>query len=107
MRHWQSEIPMTSHSLPGGMSLACSCRDSTIGGMPPSTLTMNENCSGGLSTPMCKSGLMPFVCPVSKHSSSGLTPASFIAERSLMIFSYVFGKIMSKTKDFRFSEYFE
>jgi hypothetical protein len=36
---------------------------------------------------MSSSGQMPLVWPVSKHSSSGFTPASFIAESSLMIFS--------------------
>ena len=50
---------------------------------------------------------MPWVWPLSKHSSSGFTPLSFIAESILMILPYVFGKTMSKTKFFRFSEYFE
>ncbi len=59
--------------------------DSTSPGMPPSTLTMNENWSGGRSTPMSRSGATPWVWPVSKHSSSGFTPASFIAWSSLMI----------------------
>jgi hypothetical protein len=47
---------------------------------------MKENCIGGLSTPMSTRGQTPWVCPVSKHSSSGLTPAAFIASRSVMIF---------------------
>ena len=47
---------------------------------------MNENWSGGLRTPMSSSGQTPCVWPVSKHSSSGFTPASFIADASLMIF---------------------
>ena len=100
---------MTSQALPGATSLAicfCSWRLSTVGGRPPSTLTMNENCSGGTSSPMSMSGQTPCVWPVSKHSSSGLTFASFIAERRVVILPYVFGKTMSKTKPFRLSEYF-
>ena len=81
------EMPMTSHSDPGGITLICSCRASTRGGSPPSTLTMNENCSGGFSTPMSSNGQMPCVWPMSKHSSSGFTLAAFMAERSLPIFS--------------------
>ena len=34
---------ITSHSDPGGITLIWSCRASTSGGNPPSTLTMNEN----------------------------------------------------------------
>jgi hypothetical protein len=83
-------MPMTSHSkagLPGSSRaiFVCSCSDSTVPGMPPSTLTMNENCSGGTKRPMSSRGQTPFVWPVSKHSSSGFTPASFIAWSSLMI----------------------
>ena len=103
MRQPHFEMPMTSHSLPAGMIFVWSWRLSTSGGMPPSTFTMNENWSGFFRTPMSSSGQMPCVCPVSKHSSSGFTPASFIASSSLMIFAYVFGKTMSKTNCFRFS----
>ncbi len=105
-------MPMTSQqAFPSGtMSpaiFACSCSDSTVGGMPPSTLTMKLYCTGALSSPMSKSGQVPWVWPVSKHSSSGFTPARFIASSSLEIFAYLFWKTMSKTNFFRRREYFE
>ena len=80
-------MAMHSHSEPGGMIFVCSWSDSTSPGIPPSTPTMKENCSGGRSSPMSSSGQIPCVCPVSKHSSSGFTPASFIARKSFVIFS--------------------
>ena len=47
---------------------------------------MNENWSGGTSMPMSSSGAMPWVWPASKHSSSGFTPASFMAASIFWIF---------------------
>ena len=49
--------------------------------MPPSTPMMNENWIGRFSSPMSSSGSMLLVWPTSKHSSSGLLPASFITFR--------------------------
>ena len=68
---------------------------------------MKENWRGFFRMPISRSGQTPCVWPVSKHSSSGFTPASFIAPSSLMILPYVFGKTMSKTNCFCFCEYFE
>ena len=70
---------------------------------------MKENCRGGTRTPWSTSGHTPCVCPVSKHSSSGFNPGPRSSPTgALPIFQpYVFGNTMSKTNDFRFSEYFE
>ena len=85
IRQWPWLMPMTSHSEPGGMMRVWSWSDSTWPGMPPSTLTMNENWSGCFRMPMSRSGQIPLVWPVSKHSSSGFTPEAFIASSIFMI----------------------
>ena len=63
--------------------------------------------SGRFSAPIRRSGSALATWPRSKHSSSGFTPPSRIAWAARRMSPNGLGKTMSKTKAFRFSEYFE
>ena len=52
------------------------------------------------------SGQMELVWPMSKHSSSGLTPASFITPSKNEMSRNGFSKTKSKTNSLRRGEYF-
>ena len=56
--------------------------------------------------PISMSGSAVPVCPVSKHSSSGFTPASFMDDKSDRISESGFVNTISKTKSFRLGENF-
>ena len=106
MRHCSWEMPITSQVESGGASRACIARFSALARMPPSTPMMKLNCSGRLRRPLSISGQIELVCPTSKHSSSGLTFASFIVRSRKEMSRKVFSKTKSKTKSFRLGEYF-
>jgi hypothetical protein len=55
---------------------------------------------------MAMSGWALWMWPRSKHSSSGFTPPSRMARAAMMMSEKGFGNTKSKTKSFRFSEYF-
>ena len=77
-----------------------------MGRIPPVTPITQEICSGGLSSPMSSSGSRLARWPESKHSCSGLMPASRIAVQSSMIVSNEFSNTALNTKSPRRGEYF-
>ena len=77
-----------------------------LGRIPPVTPMTQEICSGGSSSPMSSSGSRLATWPESKHSCSGLMPASRIAVQSSMIVSNEFSNTVLNTKSRRRREYF-
>ena len=77
-----------------------------LGRIPPLTPMTQDTWSGGVRTPMSSSGSRLAMWPESKHSCSGLIPASFIALVRVMMVSKEFSNTAWKTKSLRRREYF-
>jgi hypothetical protein len=105
--HCSREMPITPHWCgTGGTCSAMWARLRAVGRIPPVTPITQETCSGGSSAPMSSSGSRLARWPESKHSCSGLTPASRIAPSSARIVSNEFSNTAWNTKSLRRREYF-
>ncbi len=92
--HCSREMPTTFQVLPGGRFSAAKARCFVVALMPPTTPITSEKSRGPFKSPMSTKASAEDAWPVSKHSSSGFTPASFI-----MVMRYwMSSKRFSKTK---------
>ena len=100
-------MPITSQVSSGPICLAMCARFSAVGATPPSTPRMKLYWSGRLSAPICEQRLGVVDVAEVEALQLGLHPALVHRlARPARMSQKGLGKTKSKTKPFRFSEYF-